>query len=139
MDERRLLERFSYWEHGAIRTNLPQQEVLTDSIVKYLHRILNTRQGSVPLDVEFGLPDFTNGAGGSLTSGSLSEISTSIERMLLKYEPRLTDASVVIESSDPLGAGIVFSISATIRTNERNLKANLTARLGNNGQISISN
>jgi len=138
MDERRLLERLSYWEHGAKRTNLPQLEVLTQSILNYLQRILNTRQGSVPLDSQFGLPDFTNGAGVSLTSGSFEEISASIEHMLSKYEPRLSDATVSIDSSDPLGEGIVFSINGTIRSNDRSLKAHLSARLGNNGKVSIS-
>ena len=41
------------------RTHVTQAEALTQSIVAHLQRILNTRQGSVPIDTEFGVPDFT--------------------------------------------------------------------------------
>jgi type VI secretion system protein len=139
MAEQRLLERISNWEQGAARTVLPRQEMLTKSIVNYLQRILNTRQGTVLLDDQFGVPDFTNGAGASLISGSATDISLAIERMVLKYEPRLSNVDVNIDSMDPLGVGIAFSINANIRADDRQLKTNLIVRLGNNGKITISN
>jgi type VI secretion system protein len=62
--ERRLLERIAAWEGGGERTNKIQVDILITSGTEHLRRLLNTRQGSVQLDPKFGVPDFTNLAGG---------------------------------------------------------------------------
>ena len=64
MRERRLLERVSYWERGVDRSSQTQAETLVRSICNYLIRLLNTRQGSAPIDPLFGVPDLANVDGG---------------------------------------------------------------------------
>jgi type VI secretion system protein len=64
MRERRLLERIANWsEADAERTSQTQVDILVRSVNDHLSRLLNTRQGSVPIDPHFGVPDFTNLAG----------------------------------------------------------------------------
>src|SRR3546814_20498612 len=63
MNERRLLERIANLDANDGGGQTSRAEVLVTSILDHLHRILNTRQGSVPVDQDFGVPDFTNLAG----------------------------------------------------------------------------
>lgn len=85
--ERRLLERIANREAGGEHDRPPPADVLAHSIIDHLRRILNTRQGHVPIDPAFGVPDFTNLAGG-FAQGSAREIEAQIERVITCYEPR---------------------------------------------------
>jgi type VI secretion system protein len=52
---------------GGERLRATRVDALIESILAHLVRILNTRQGSVPIDPAFGVPDFTNlGVGGGV-------------------------------------------------------------------------
>lgn len=88
MKEKRLLERIGALQVGSERSHLTQAEVLLDSLMAHLSRILNTRQGSVPIDPDFGVPDFTNLAG-SFATGETAQIIEHMTRMVARYEPRL--------------------------------------------------
>ena len=77
------------------RTHVTQAEALTQSIVAHLQRILNTRQGSVPIDNEFGVPDFTNLAG-SFAVGQTTQIIENMTRMIARYEPRLKSPRIQV-------------------------------------------
>ena len=63
------------------------------SITEHLQRLLNTRQGSVPILPDYGIPDFTNLPGDTLTESAM-EMRDIICRVLKQYEPRLADVQV---------------------------------------------
>lgn len=135
MSERRLLERLSYWEQGARRTNQPEQSVLVASVTDYLIRILNTRQGSALIDSKFGVPDFTNFGGGGLEQGTLNDVSNEIARMISRYEPRLKDVRVVLESSQSSAMAISFGVIGYMMLDNVKVPLRLGAELGSNGRI----
>ncbi len=95
MREKRLLERITSLQVETDRTHLTQAQVLTQSIVQHLQRILNTRRGSVPIDAEFGVPDFTNLAG-SFATGETTQIIENMTRMIARYEPRLKSPRILV-------------------------------------------
>lgn len=136
MKERRLLERIAAWEDGEERTNKTQVDVLVRSVTDHLRRLLNTRQGSVQLDAKFGVPDFTNIAGG-LTAGSVSDIEEEIRRMVLKYEPRIKSPKVVLirESTDVLS--IQFGLQGKLEVDDREIPLQLATTVGANGKVQI--
>ena len=136
MKERRLLERIAAWENGGERTNKIQVDILITSVTDHLRRLLNTRQGSVQLDPKFGVPDFTNLAGG-LTAGSVMDIETEIQRMVLRYEPRVKSPKVTLnrESTDVLA--ISFSLQGTLEVDNRKIPLALATRVGANGKVNI--
>ena len=82
MKERRLLERIAYWgeDGGQQRSHQTQVDILMQSVMAHLARLLNTRRGSVQLDPLFGVPDFTNLAGGTGV-GSARDIQEEIDRL----------------------------------------------------------
>lgn len=136
MRERRLLERISGWEQGVLRTNRTSTETLVRSVMDHLSRILNTRQGSVQLDPHFGVPDFTNMAGG-LTAGSMSDIEEEIQRMVTRYEPRVRDPKITLmrESSDMLA--IRFSLEGTLAADDRDIPLRLSTTVNSDGRVTL--
>jgi type VI secretion system protein len=136
MRERRLLERISGWEQGLPRTNRTSADLLLRSVMDHLSRILNTRQGSVQLDPNFGVPDFTNMAGG-LEGGSISDIEREIQRVVSQYEKRIGNPKVKAErdGSDPML--IAFSLEGTLATDDRDIPLNISTRVNSSGRVSV--
>lgn len=137
MKERRLLERIAAWEDGEQRTNQTQVDVLIRSVTDHLRRLLNTRQGSVQLDPLFGVPDFTNIAGG-FTAGSTRDIEEEIRRMVIKYEPRIKSPRVVIsrELTDILS--IRFTLEGRLEVDDREIPLQLSTTVGASGKVVVS-
>jgi type VI secretion system protein len=135
MKERRLLERIAAYEVDGERSHVTRVDVLIESILAHLTRILNTRQGSAPIDPEFGVPDFTNLAG-TATAGTTQQIATDIARVLQRYEPRLRGPRVEqIESQDVLSLSYV--IEGSLGVDGRDVPIRLTTRLSSDGHASV--
>lgn len=136
MNERRLLERIASWEVGEERTSRTRADVLVQSIMRHLRRLLNTRQGSVLLDPAFGVPDFTNIAGG-MTSGSASEIEDEICRVVKKYEPRVQSPKVTLIRDASNILSIKFELEGTIDVDDRSIPLLLATTVGANGRVYV--
>jgi type VI secretion system protein len=136
MPERRLMERLSHWEQQERRSNQPQQDALVASVRGYLTRILNARQGSVPIDQSFGVPDFAN-MGSGLEQGAIEDISAEICRMVQRYEPRLSDVSVKVEQDESSALAMLFRVIGNISLENKKIPLTISAELESNGRIRI--
>lgn len=136
MNEFRLLERLARWESGTARSNAARASLLIDSVIAHLRCILNTRQGSVPLDARFGVPDFTNLAGG-LSSGSVRDIEVSIREVITRYEPRLRSPQVVLhaDANDPMS--LRFDVDGRLDVDGQDIPLHLSTIVGSNGKVSV--
>ena len=92
MAEERLLERIRTWKNEPGRRTRGEARRQVDSIVAHLQRILNTRQGNVPIAPGYGVPDLTD----FMLSypESVTEIEKSIRQAIEDYEPRLASVRV---------------------------------------------
>ncbi|TDV28736.1 type VI secretion system protein [Paraburkholderia caballeronis] len=136
MRERRLLERIAHWEIAKGRTNQTQVDILVRSVMDHLQRLLNTRQGSVQIDPQFGVPDFTNLAGG-MAAGSTREIEEEIRRMVLKYEPRLKSPKVVLSHEGTDVLSIRFSLEGRLEVDARDIPLQLSTSVASSGKVEI--
>ncbi|KVP81055.1 type VI secretion protein [Burkholderia ubonensis] len=134
--DRRLLERISYWEAGGEHVRFPQVEILARSIIEYLRRILNTRQGNVSIDPNFGVPDFTNLAR-SFAQGSAREIEQQIARVIASYEPRLKSPRVALTECPADALTLSFSLDALLVLDQREVSARFLTTVSGNGKIDI--
>jgi type VI secretion system protein len=105
MREERLLERLQIWEKNPERRAKEDPRRMIDSIVRHLQRILNTKQGNVPIADDYGTPDFTDFF---LTlpkteSDPKREIEKAIRLAIQKYEPRLKGVRVSLIDQDEAG------------------------------------
>jgi len=135
--ERRLLERIASWEVGDQRTNQTQVDILVRSVMNHLARLLNTRQGSVQIDPLFGVPDFTNLAGG-MAAGSTREIEEEIRRMVLKYEPRIKSPKVTLNREETDVLSIRFALEGTLEVDNRDIPLQISTTVGANGRVNIT-
>ena len=137
MRERRLLERIANWKAGDERTNQTQVDILVRSVMDHLTRMLNTRQGSVQIDPLFGVPDFTNLAGG-MAAGSTREIEEEIRRMVLRYEPRIKSPKVTLnrELTDVLS--IRFALEGSLEVDNRDIPLQISTTVGASGKVNIT-
>lgn len=112
MREERLLERIRAWEKEPERRGREDPGRLAASVLSHLRRILNTRQGSVPIAADFGMPDFLE----VLESypESLREMERSIRQVIRNYEPRLRGVRVAFlpQEEDPLS--LRFQVAARL-------------------------
>ncbi|MCX8117636.1 MAG: type VI secretion system baseplate subunit TssE [Desulfobacterota bacterium] len=142
MREERLLERLRLWEKDPSRRAKEDPRRMLDSVVRHLHRILNTKQGNVPLAEDYGTPDFTD-LFLTLSKSDAEpkrEIEKAIRSTIQKFEPRLQGVRVnFIEpegdpSFDPLT--IRFQITGRLVT-ETKTQVFLETIVDSEGKIKI--
>jgi len=135
MFEERLLERIARLEiHDAEKTqNTLSRELV--SIVKHLQKMLNTRQGSVEIADDYGVPDMTNFPSQSIsdTEGELSKI---IREVILKYEPRLSNVKVSFEPGDENIFSLRFKLEARL-TRDKKTPITLETVINSSGKINV--
>lgn len=136
MREQRLLERIAGLEAGNAHPHATRAQVLVASIRDYLQRILNTRQGSVPIDPEFGVPDFTNIAG-SFSKGTTREIIESLTHMIERYEPRLKSPRITLGEAANEVLTLSFSLDGLIAVDDRDVPVRLMTAVSPSGRVSL--
>jgi len=93
MFEETLLERIRHLEKDPGERGARDISLGIESVLRHLQKMLNTRQGSVPIADDYGMPDLTNFPGNSLTSAA-AELEQMIKTVIKKYEPRLVKIEI---------------------------------------------
>jgi type VI secretion system protein len=112
MREERLLERIRVREQDPARRGGEDPRRMTDSVLEHLQRILNTKQGNVPIADDYGTPDLLDFM--QSYPDSLRVLERIIRQVIQKYEPRLTAVRVnyVAQTEDALS--LYFQINAKL-------------------------
>ena len=108
-----------------------------ESIRDDLEKIYNTKRGTVLIDEDFGLPDFSY----MLNGYSAPDVGLILQQLLLqtkKYEPRLDALQVKYVEQNKFPGKLQFQISARIRITERELPFNVNAFLSADGSVSLT-
>lgn len=134
----RLLERFSALETpGQIAGRSPDR-LLRNSIVRHLIELLNTREGAVPIDAEYGMPDMSNIAG-SFALGTTESLSEAILRQVARYEKRLKNPQVTVEEERKEVITLRFELMGDIASQEGDALQPfaMTIRINASGQVFV--
>lgn len=113
MFEERLLERI-----GNLERN-PHERTETDvsraiaSIINHLQRMLNTRQGNVPIAEDYGIPDLTNFPWEDISDTGHS-MSSIIKDFIAKFEPRLDKVRITFEPQDADVLALRFKLEGVL-------------------------
>ncbi|WPD22012.1 MAG: type VI secretion system baseplate subunit TssE [Candidatus Electrothrix scaldis] len=136
--QERLLERISRLEleEKGEREDPATTSDATRSVLRHLSRLLNTRQGSVATLPDYGVPDLTNVPG-----NSVQEIRENIEQILQKivqkYEPRLSRIRMIMNQNDKDPFALRFRIEAVL-TEQENVPVTFETVISTDGHIGIS-
>ncbi|MCP4075387.1 MAG: type VI secretion system baseplate subunit TssE [Gammaproteobacteria bacterium] len=134
----RLLKRFSRWEEAG-QASFEESDInaLLESIRDDLEKIYNTRRGTVLIDEEFGLPDFSY----MLNGYSAPDAGLILQQLLLqtkRYEPRLDALQVKYVEQKKYPGKLQFQLSARIKINDRELPFSINAYLSDDGSVSLT-
>jgi len=134
----RLLKRFSRWEEAG-QASFEESDInaLLESIRDDLEKIYNTRRGTVLIDEDFGLPDFSY----MLNGYSAPDAGLILQQLLLqtkRYEPRLDALQVKYVEQKKYPGKLQFQLSARIKINDRELPFSINAYLSDDGSVSLT-
>lgn len=135
MPTERLLERLRSRSREGPGERVKDKQRLTQSILRHLHRILNTRWGCVPIAEDYGLPDFTDLA--YTVPDSLKEIERAIKQIILKYEPRLETVRLSFVPQDEDMLVLHFQIVGKAYQEEERIPVTFDCMVDSDGKIMI--
>jgi type VI secretion system protein len=115
MVEKSLLERLQIQatEGSPNKNKRGDFERVVASVTNHLRKILNTRQGTVRIDPDFGIPDFTLLSGG-ISVIEAEHIEATILKVIQKHEPRLKDCKVRFNGSSLNDLLLKFQLEGTL-------------------------
>lgn len=139
--DQRLLERIGRAEDGGLvraeeRATQADPNRLRASVIAHLRRILNTRQGSVAIDPDYGIPDFSQ-LPGSFAPPEAKRIEREIAAAVKRYEPRIHSVEVRFNGAPAQGSSMGFTLRATIEHEGRALDLDLATGVGADGAVSL--
>ncbi|MBF0349538.1 MAG: type VI secretion system baseplate subunit TssE [SAR324 cluster bacterium] len=137
MREERLIERLIN-QSQDLEPRFVKNDVerLRSSVSNHLIRLLNTKQGTVSGDPEYGLPDFSN-LPGNFISPETEAIKEKIKELIETYEPRLKDVAVSFEGSSGQEMALKFGLSATIYHMEHIIPFRMRTRMRSDSTFNI--
>ena len=136
MFDERLLERIQYLESnpGArIERDISRK---VRSIMSHLQNLLNTHQGSVLIADDYGIPDITNSHGESITDMT-RRIERTLQEVIAKYEPRLTNVRVTAFPQEDEVLSLRFKLEAVLVTDKKT-PVILETVVSSEGKINVS-
>lgn len=138
MMRERLLKRFSRWEEPtAAGFEEADTNALIESIKDDLEKLYNTKRGTVLIDEDFGIPDFSYMLNG-YSAPDVGQILQQLHLQTKKYEPRLEALQVKFVEQNKFPGKLQFLISAKVNVNERELPVSVNAFLSDDGSVSLS-
>lgn len=135
MGKKRLLERVRGWESNHTGYSGDKNGMAIESVVLHLKKLLNTRQGTTLVDVNYGMPDFTDLK--LLFPDSVREIEKSISSTIETYEPRLSQVKVDFLFQDEQNLSLLFHIEASLKTEKDLIDVHLESSLDAGGKMKI--
>ncbi len=135
MREERLLERIRAWQAEPGRRTRGDSRRAIDSVLGHLQRILNTRQGSVPIGEDYGVPDFTDLV--QVYPDGVRDFEKSIRQTIQKYEPRLKSVRVYFLPPDEDVLSVRFQITGKLATEDHKDPVRFESEMGSDGKVSI--
>lgn len=107
-----------------------------ESILRHLRNILNTRQGSVLIADDYGMPDLTNFPGENLSEAA-AELEDVMKRIIQKYEPRLTNVKISFEPEVDASSVLRFKLSAEVISRENRTPVVFETVVTSSGMVKI--
>ena len=130
-----LLDRVKYPDREDRRSVDPDLGRLAQSVLRNLERLLNSRHGSAPTCLDYGIPSLEDVMHGG--SDSLRELTSEIKRSIETYEPRLRSVRVRLVPKGEDATLLRFDITAELMVGGRRSRVHFETRIENSGHMSV--
>lgn len=136
MADRTLLERLRDPRPNEPLTLGEDPHRLTESVLRNLGHVLNTRTGDSKTDPKFGLPDLA-GYVHSLPEG-IEVLAASIKEMIETYEPRVGSVRVRYVGADNGELVLRFEVKARLVTGDRQYPLKFQTIIASTGEFRLN-
>jgi type VI secretion system protein len=133
--ERTLLERLADPRADRPLTVNENTELLAESVLKHLQRMLNTRQGHVLVQPEYGMPDVTEFV--QTLPEMVNAVQKAIKNSIQKFEPRLRNPTITFVPSEFYQTELRFEITAELVTQKEEASVFFETEVSPSGEIRI--
>ena len=133
--EQTLLERLADPRGDRPLTITENTQQLADSILRHLQKMLNTRQGHVLTQPEYGIPDVTEFI--QTLPDMVNEVRSAIRNSIEKFEPRLRNVEVAFVPSEGAGLSLRFEITAELVTEKEDASVWFETSVSPSGHIDV--
>ena len=134
----RLLKRFSHWEQASGEDYLEgDTNVLVESVKDDLEKLYNTKRGTVLIDDNFGMPDFSYMLNG-YAAPDANAILQQLHLQAKNYEPRLQALHITYVEQKAFPGKLQFNINAKLRLKEQETPFHVMALLSDDGSVELS-
>lgn len=134
----RLLKRFSQWEESTeINLDDVDSNALIESIKDDLEKLYNTKRGTVLIDENFGIPDFSYMLSGYVAP-DVGAILQQIHLQTKQYEKRLHAVHVAYVEQNKFPGKLQFQVTAKLQIKDQELPFSVAIYLSDDGSVSIS-
>jgi type VI secretion system protein len=133
--ERSLLERLADPTGYRPLTVEENTQELADSILRHLRKMLNTKQGHVLTQPEYGMPDVTEFI--QNLPEMVEVVQRGIRNSIEKFEPRLRNVTVTYVPSQEVVANLRFEITAELVTEREEASVWFETAVTPTGQIEV--
>ncbi len=134
--DRTLLERLAQAKTKPARTMVEDPNALLKSVLRNLGRILNSRQGTAPAQMDFGIP-----APSEITQAfpdSVDKMQRVIRECIEKYEPRLSNVNVIYVESEHDILTLRFQVNAKVKTSNQHYPVFFDTLVDSTGHIRLN-
>jgi len=137
MTQERLLKRIQQWSRGDDGiVSTADVGLYTQSVLDDLEKLFNTQRGTVLIDDDYGMPDFTNSYS-NLSPPELEGMERSIREQATKFEPRFKGVIVNYQPRVNDRGLLRFTVTGQLSFREQVIPLAFDAILEGNGSISL--
>lgn len=133
-----LLQRISLGNEGAKKSLEIDLEKLRYSVLQHLQDMFNTRQGDVPANDQYGLPDFNELDMSDGFEYAMEGIKKAIKKHIELYEPRLAGVRVHFVANVENPMDLMFEIKARLNIKGKISRVRFEASLNNDGALKVT-
>ena len=133
----RLLKRIKSWEEaGQISASDVEINEVLESMRDDLEKLFNTRRGTVLIDPNFGLPDFTHLMNG-YSAPDVEEIQRDVLQQVRDYDSRLMKLNIVTKDTKIADNSLGFGLTAVFDHKNQEQTLIATISIKDNGSIGV--
>lgn len=133
--QRTLLERIADSRRDIPLTIGENKEALAESVLRNLQNMLNTRQGHVLVQPDYGMPDVTEFV--QTLPELVKAVEKGIKNSIQKFEPRLKNPVITYVPAEHYQTELRFEISAELVTEREKAPVSFETEVSSSGQIKI--
>lgn len=134
----RLLKRLRQWnDDESVQMHQLDSQDYVESVRLDIEQLLNTRQGTVLINNDLGLPELTHLFNG-FSLPEVDNLQLIITKQIQLFEPRLSTIAMQFIGDQGKEIQLLFQLTAQLKSDQQAIPFSVSIKLKENGSVSVS-